>query len=143
MEDKQLSQEELLKLAEQAYEQTKEEEAPSSVPTQEQPEKTEDEPSASADEPCTSEKTDGTEPILSTNWLVSGIAVGLIMGAVLGFVLKSVPSFLLLGVITGTLVGIFLYKAKDKKIATFKETQKNDPSLLEEENHITEENDHD
>jgi F0F1-type ATP synthase assembly protein I len=143
MEDKQLSQEELLKLAEQAYEQTKEEELLSSVPTQEQPEEKEDEPSASANEPCTSEKPDDTEPILSTNWLVSGIAMGLILGAVLGFVLKAVPSFLLLGVITGTLVGLLLDKGKDKKNAAFKETQKNDPSILEEENHTTEENDHD
>jgi hypothetical protein len=46
MEDKQLSQEELLKLAEQAYEQTKEEKTPTSVPTQKQPEEKEDEPSA-------------------------------------------------------------------------------------------------
>ncbi|MBR6548858.1 MAG: hypothetical protein IKT68_04860 [Clostridia bacterium] len=143
-EQRNMTQDELLEAAEQAFHQTygameaneitkqvgtvtKKEEtvpAPEEVSAQEQPAEAvaEEQPQSvdQADQQPTEEQPTEEQPkkALSTNGMAIGLAVGLVVGGAVGIISTVVAPCLIVGLLGGTLIGLVLDLKKDHAVET-------------------------
>lgn len=116
-----LTEEELLQAAEEAYQQAQ---ADAPVYEESEEEQSPAPPAEAANAPLPDNppaeeepKKNGACARVSTTGTVIGIAAGLLLGGTLGFVCKAVPACLILGILLGLLIGLLLDLKTDKQAA--------------------------